>query len=191
MTDSQLASLTWCQGPCGAQDQIFVVGRQLQVCWYGAFSLTSGRVCYLQLLLAVTSTVILRSKSCGTHDHILLSQIQDSPNLEDIYIPQELGGPVIAPGTGFPLRCLLWLAGLQWRYLNLPLHGHWIMSSLFLLYILRADLVENAVSNSSSLVVCISIAVETSWHMLFTGRCLAVDGFSCWTILLSCQSMLI
>jgi hypothetical protein len=37
-----------------------------------------------------------------------------------IYIPQEQGGPVIPPDTGFPLRCLLRLAGLQWRYSNPP-----------------------------------------------------------------------
>jgi hypothetical protein len=29
-----------------------------------------------------------------------------------IYIPQEQGGPVIPPGTGFPFRRLLQLAGL-------------------------------------------------------------------------------
>jgi hypothetical protein len=38
---------------------------------------------HLILLLTVASTVILRSESRGTHDHILLSQIRDSPNLED------------------------------------------------------------------------------------------------------------
>jgi hypothetical protein len=32
-----------------------------------------------------------------------------------IYIPQEQGGPVILPGTGFPLRRLLGLIGLWWR----------------------------------------------------------------------------
>jgi hypothetical protein len=41
-----------------------------------------GRVCHLQLLLVLASKVILRSESHGTRDHILLSQIQDSPNLE-------------------------------------------------------------------------------------------------------------
>jgi hypothetical protein len=40
-----------------------------------------------------------------------------------IHIPQEQGGPVILPGTGFPLRHLLWLAGLRWRYSNPPPHG--------------------------------------------------------------------
>jgi hypothetical protein len=33
-----------------------------------------------------------------------------------IYIPQEQGGPVIPPGTGFSFRRLLRLAGLRWRY---------------------------------------------------------------------------
>jgi hypothetical protein len=41
-----------------------------------------GAVCRLQLLLAHASEVILKSESRGTHDHILLSQIRDSPNLE-------------------------------------------------------------------------------------------------------------
>jgi hypothetical protein len=39
-----------------------------------------GWVCCIQLLLALTSAVILVSKSSGTHDHISLSQIQDSPS---------------------------------------------------------------------------------------------------------------
>jgi hypothetical protein len=40
-----------------------------------------------------------------------------------IYIPQEQGGPVIPPGTGFPFRRLLRLAGLRWRYSNPPPRG--------------------------------------------------------------------
>jgi hypothetical protein len=37
-----------------------------------------------------------------------------------IYIPQEQGGPLIYPGTGFPFRRLLRLAGTRWRYSNPP-----------------------------------------------------------------------
>jgi hypothetical protein len=37
-----------------------------------------------------------------------------------IYIPQEVGGPVILPGTRFLLRTLLQLTGLRWRYSNPP-----------------------------------------------------------------------
>jgi hypothetical protein len=39
-----------------------------------------------------------------------------------IYIPQEQSDPVIPPGTGFPFRRLLRLAGLRWRYSNPPPH---------------------------------------------------------------------
>jgi hypothetical protein len=49
---------------------------------YVTTSLKRGWVCRLQLLLVLASTVILRSHSRGTHDHIFLSQIRGSPNLE-------------------------------------------------------------------------------------------------------------
>jgi hypothetical protein len=65
--------------PSGAYDQIFITVGQLRVCWWGALSLTRGRVCRLQLLLALASAVILESEPLGTRDHILLSQIWDFP----------------------------------------------------------------------------------------------------------------
>jgi hypothetical protein len=68
--------------PSGAYDQIFITVRQLRICWCGALSLTRERVCRLQLLRVLASAVILGSESRGTGDHILLSQIRDSPNLE-------------------------------------------------------------------------------------------------------------
>jgi hypothetical protein len=86
--------------PSGAYHQIFITVRQLWVCWCGALSMTRGRVCRLQLLLALASEVILGSESHGTRDHILLSQIRD-----------------------FPLRRLLRLAGLRWRYSTPPPYG--------------------------------------------------------------------
>jgi hypothetical protein len=58
---------------------------QLNTCGYSPYvtsSLTKEWVCRLQLLLVLASAVILRSEFRGTHDHILLSQIRDSPNLE-------------------------------------------------------------------------------------------------------------
>jgi hypothetical protein len=68
--------------PSGPRDQIFITVRQLRVSWCGAPCLTRGRVCRLQMLLVLASTVIVGSESRGTHKQILLSQIRDSPNLE-------------------------------------------------------------------------------------------------------------
>jgi hypothetical protein len=43
------------------------------------------------------------------------------------YIHQEQGGTIIPPGTGFPFRRLLQLAGLRWRYSTPP--PHWLLQS--------------------------------------------------------------
>jgi hypothetical protein len=83
--------------PSGAYDQIFITVRQLRVYWCAALSLKRGRVCRLQLLLVLTSVVILGSESRGNSDYILLSQIRD-----------------------FHFRHLLRLAGLRWRYSTPP-----------------------------------------------------------------------
>jgi hypothetical protein len=55
-----------------------------------------GWVFRLQLLLALASAVIVRPESRGTHDHILLSQIRDSTNLEGQV------SVLISWGTGWP-----------------------------------------------------------------------------------------
>jgi hypothetical protein len=94
-TDGHSASLSWNKAPSGAYDQIFITIRRLRVCWWGALSLTRGRVCRLQLLLALASAVILGSESRGTRDHILLSQIRY-----------------------FSFGRLLRLAELRWKYSN-------------------------------------------------------------------------
>jgi hypothetical protein len=86
--------------PSGAYDQILIIVWQLRVCWFWAPSLTRGRVCRLQLLLALTSAVIFWSKSRRTRGHILLSQIRD-----------------------FPFRRLLRLARSRWRCSTPPPHG--------------------------------------------------------------------
>jgi hypothetical protein len=91
----------WIKHPSGAYDQIFIIVRQLRVCWCGALSLTRGRVSRLQLLVALASAVIFGSEYRGTRDHILLSQIRD-----------------------FPFRRLLRLAELRWRYSTPPPHGY-------------------------------------------------------------------
>jgi hypothetical protein len=103
---------------------------KLNICCYSPYVTTSlmrGWVCRLELQPVLVSALILRSESCKIHDHILLSQIRDSPQPEvpgpRIYMPQEQGGPVIPPGSGFPFRRLLRLAGLRWWYSTPPPHG--------------------------------------------------------------------
>jgi hypothetical protein len=57
---------------------------QLNTCGYSPYvtsSLTRGWVSRLWLLLVLASAVIFRSQSRGTHNHILLTQTRDSPNL--------------------------------------------------------------------------------------------------------------
>jgi hypothetical protein len=117
--------------PSGTRDQFFflleIFFRQLRVCYFVAPSLTRGRVCNLMLLLVLASAFPLGSEPRGTQDHILLSQFLRLPQPGDpgsrIYIPQEQGGSVISPGTGFPFCHLLRLAGLRRRYSNPPPHG--------------------------------------------------------------------
>jgi hypothetical protein len=63
-------------------DQYFF---QLNTCRYSPFvtsSLTRGWVGCLQFLLALANEVFLGSESHGNHDHILLPQTRDSPNLK-------------------------------------------------------------------------------------------------------------
>jgi hypothetical protein len=59
-----------------------------------------------------------------THDRILLSQIQDSPNLEGqvpVFIsPRNRVTRLYPPGTAFLFRRLLRPAGLWWNYSNCP-----------------------------------------------------------------------
>jgi hypothetical protein len=84
--------------------------------------------------------VILGSKSRETHGHILLSHLripQPGGPGPRIYIPQEQGGPVIPPGTGFPFIVSYDLQGygggiLTRLFTTLPgteycalMSGHW------------------------------------------------------------------
>jgi hypothetical protein len=85
---------------------------QLNTCGYTPYVttfLTRGWVCNLQLLLGLASAVIHKCESRETHDHILLSQFRDSPNMEGqvpVFIsprnrvallqPQALRGSIVA-----------------------------------------------------------------------------------------------
>jgi hypothetical protein len=91
------------------------------------------------------------------------------------YIPQEKGGPVIPPGTGFPFLRLLRLAGLWWRCSNRP--PHWPLLSRngsgSSLYSLGTDLTEN----TACIIACVYLApitLRVLSHCLATVVCRAV-----------------
>jgi hypothetical protein len=102
--------------------------RQLRVCYFVAPSLTKGRVCNLlyNCFWALPEQSLL-GRSTAELTAIFFCLIWDSPLPggpgSRIYIPQEQGGPVIPPGTGFPICRFVRLAGQRWRYSNPPPHG--------------------------------------------------------------------
>jgi hypothetical protein len=55
--------------PSGAYDQIFIAVRQLRFCWFGAPSLTRGRVCPLICKMYSILTFFLLSCIIHTHTH--------------------------------------------------------------------------------------------------------------------------
>jgi hypothetical protein len=123
-------SSSWRQAPRDSRHSNFIF--QLNSCGYCPYvisSLTRGLVRRLQLVLVLASAVILRSDSRGTYDHILLSPIRDSRNLEGqipVFIPprqravclyhQELGSIFVASydsqGNGGGIRQRLHTGGL-------------------------------------------------------------------------------
>jgi hypothetical protein len=111
-----------------------------------------GWVCSLQLLLALASTVILRSDSRGTRDHILLSQIRDSPNLEG-QVPY-----LNSPGTGWTSYTPRhWVPFSSPPTTRRAPHGSNLLTAFPFrspVYSLGEERKENAVSNSSSIVQC-------------------------------------
>jgi hypothetical protein len=96
-------------------------------CWTP--SLKRGRVCNLQCKQSM-----VESRRIHNHVRVSLSHLRH-PQCEgpgsSIHIPQEQGGPVIPPGTGFPFHLLLQLVRLRWKYSNPPPHGS--LNTTFLL----------------------------------------------------------
>jgi hypothetical protein len=89
-TDGQSVSLG-VEPHLGLMTRYFLTVWQLRSCFCGVLSLTRGYVCFLYMLLVLSSAVFLGFESQGTRDHNLLSQIWD-----------------------FPFRRLLRLAGSRW-----------------------------------------------------------------------------
>jgi hypothetical protein len=107
--------------PSGAQNLIFFYCQTVAgFLMWDTFSV-ERLICRLQFLLVLASTVILGPEYFTVSDSRLPKPGGPGPR---IYIPLEQGGPVITPGTGFPFRRLLQLAGLRWRYSNPPPRGN-------------------------------------------------------------------
>jgi hypothetical protein len=115
-----------------------------------------GRVCPLQLLLALASAVMFRSEFCGTH-HVLLSQIRDSPNLEGQVPPY-----LYPPGTGWsgytPRHRLPVSSPPTTRRATVevfePASTRALLSSLCL------ELTENTAFKNSRIVLCLFVFVH-------------------------------
>jgi hypothetical protein len=103
--------------PCGTCDQVLLPVGMLLSEIYGLVSV--GLPLWREDGSVICSAITERSESRRTRNHTLLSHLrlpQPGGPGSRIYILQEQGGPVIPPGTRFPLRRLLRLAGLVWRY---------------------------------------------------------------------------
>jgi hypothetical protein len=119
-------------------------------------------VCSLQLLLALAIAVILRSDSRGTHDHILLSQIRDSPNLEShvplVISPRNRVAQLYPPALGsvfVPRRANVEV--FEPASTREPTGSPQLSSR----QLLGTDYIENTVSNSNSIAVCVFVAAGT------------------------------
>jgi hypothetical protein len=113
--------MSWYRALSGACDQILLlVGRLLSE---SCSVLSVGRPLWRQNGFEACSAVIKWPESRRTRNHTLLSHLRlPQPGGPDsrIYIPQELGGPLISLDTG------LRVTGLRLRYSNPP--PHWIYS---------------------------------------------------------------
>jgi hypothetical protein len=90
--------------------------RQFRLCYFVVPSLTRERVCnFLYNCFWALPEQSLLGRSPAELTAIFYFLIWNSPipggPSPRIYIPQEQGGPVVPPGTGFPFRRLLRLAG--------------------------------------------------------------------------------
>jgi hypothetical protein len=105
--------LSWCRAHSGTCDKMLYFLSQI------CCLVSMGRPLSREDWSAVCSAITQLSESRRTRNHTSLSHLRlpkpGGPGSR-IYIPQEQGGLVIPPGTVFPLRRLLRLAGLQWRY---------------------------------------------------------------------------
>jgi hypothetical protein len=124
------ATPLYCNYLCSSLEPItksFFSVWQLRLSCCGAPSLTREWICNLlvQLHLGLARAVTLESQFRRTQTICLFHFRLQQPGQPDprTYIPQEQGGPVIPPGTGFPFLRLIRLVGPRRRYSSPPPHG--------------------------------------------------------------------
>jgi hypothetical protein len=157
--------ISWHRAPLGPMARYLFLFDSYGLVFCGAPSLTRGRVCLLYMLLALASTVFLRSESLGTRDHILLPQVWD-----------------------FHFRRLLRLAGSRLRYSTPPPHLS-LATDRLLLYSLRLDPIENTVLSCRVLCYlathCSMVHRErSSYCCVFATELLPSSGSICHNILI-------
>jgi hypothetical protein len=119
-TDGQSASLSWCKAP--------IWGLRPNFCYCQAvagllmWSVMSDEMTKQLFIIAAGPRQSRHSRvrvPRNSWSYFTVSYSRLPPHGGSgplIYILQEQGGPIIAPGTGFPFHRLLRLAGLRWSY---------------------------------------------------------------------------
>jgi hypothetical protein len=120
-TDGHSASMSWCEALLwGSRPDFHYCHTAAGFFYVGPLSDSDGSV----VLLVLASAVVLGYESRVTDDHILLSVIRDSPNLEgqgSICIsPRNRVAQLYPHALGSLLRRLLRLAGQRWKYSSPP-----------------------------------------------------------------------
>jgi hypothetical protein len=141
--------------PFGAYDQILIIVWLLRVCWFGAPSLTRGRVCRLQLLLVLASAVFLGSESLGTRGHICCLKFETT-----LFVAS-----YDSQGHGGGIRSRLHTGNCRFSI------------ELFFITTLYGPN-RKIIPNNSSIVASVSVAAETC----LPSCCLAIDVSSVSTI---------
>jgi hypothetical protein len=136
--------------PSGAYDRILLIVWQLWVSWFGAPSLTRGRVCRLQLLLASPAQSFSGQSPVGLVASFCC-QIRD-----------------------FPFRRLLRLAGSRWRYLTPPPNGSLLSLSLMLRPTVSRPVCLGVKHSSQAydqiFITCVTVTVLFLWGALSDER---------------------
>jgi hypothetical protein len=109
--------------PLGPMTRFFISLLMSDNCWI----LKAGHPLWREGGSVVFSAIIPWPDSCRTHNHSFIVSSEAPPTLRArslyLYPPARVAHLTPHWGSGFTLCCLLWPAGLQWWYYNLPPHG--------------------------------------------------------------------